>query len=85
MKFSVENSQSYVSYIRGKSNVLQVFDTKRDEVVASINYSGVFNSQIKGLLPYGDSIDELKHLIIDKEGNVVFDRFKYYPKKKGKI
>ena len=71
MKFSLDKSQHYVSYIRGKSNILQVFDTKNDSVVSSIDYSDVLTDQIRGLVPYGDELDNLKHLLVDLKGNVV--------------
>ena len=71
MKFSLEKSQHYVSYVRGKSNILQVFDTKNDSVVASLDYSDVLKDEIKGLVPYGDKVENLKHLLIDVKGNAV--------------
>jgi len=40
-----------------------------------MNFSPYFEkgNQIKALIPYGKSLKELKHLVCDDKGNVVFE------------
>ena len=55
-----ENTTNFISYVRGKSGVVEVFDTTKDQIVTSKSFSKCFeskNSEIKGLFEYGDSTD----------------------------
>ena len=38
-----------LSYVRGKSNIVEIFDSASNEVVNSINYSSLLEEPIKGL------------------------------------
>lgn len=75
MQQTFGNTTEFISYVRGKSGVVEVFDTSKEEVVSSRNFSKCFegkDSEIKGLIEYGDNLESLKHLVIDNNANVVF-------------
>ena len=66
-------NQKYISYVRGRSNVVNVYDTVDESQVYSHDFSEYFDDkqEIKALIPYGDNMEELKHLACDQLGNVV--------------
>lgn len=57
--WSLGTSQNdYVSYVRGKSNIVQVFDTRTENVFKEKQYKSL--APIKGLVPLGNDIFALK-------------------------
>lgn len=56
--------------VRGKSNLLQVFDTNASYVRWEHDYSNDLKS-IAAIIPYGSNYEELYHLIFDKDGKVL--------------
>jgi len=60
--------------VRGKSGVVEVFDTAKEQVVSTRNFKKCFdgkNSEIKALVEYGENINDLKHMLIDNYANVI--------------
>jgi hypothetical protein len=66
-----EKDRNFISYCRGKSNIVQVFDLKKEEIVWSQDYSKVLKKPIKGLVPYGEQISNLRHVVIDESGKAI--------------
>lgn len=62
-------NKNYISYLRGKSNIVEVFDLAKEEVIWTHEYKDL--KQIKGLIPFGSNIKELKHLLIDETGKAI--------------
>lgn len=62
-------NNDYVSYVRGKSNIVEVFDTKTDKVFAEANFSKEMGL-IKGLATLNPEsyIFKARHIIIDEAG-----------------
>lgn len=58
-----------ISYVRGKSRKLQVFETNAQYVKWEYDYSENIK-EICGIIPYGSNFEELFHLIFEKDGSV---------------
>lgn len=59
MSFSLGDSNNdYISYVRGKSNVVQVFDVKTDTIFKEYTYDKL--GAIKGISPLGADTFALK-------------------------
>ena len=73
MKQTFKDNSSLISYVRGKSNVVQVLDTAKEVEIYSKDFTQFFPSgnEIKSLIPYGADLSELKHLTCDNRGQVV--------------
>lgn len=72
--------KDYISLLRGKSNVVQVFDTQTENNLFSKKYSEL--GQIKGLGTWGKDVFDIKHIIVDEKGKLVVDKIsekKYKP------
>lgn len=67
-----EVSTDYISYVRGKSNIVQVFDTLTDNVWAQKKYSSL--AQIKGLASIGSDLFNLRHVVVDEAGKMLVDK-----------
>ena len=72
-----EDSGLYLSYVRGKSNIVQVFDTQQGEVTHSVDLNETVENPIRGLhgLP-GDDPSNLMvnsggcpHIVVDEKAN----------------
>lgn len=77
LRWSLSQSASqcntdYISYVRGKSNVVQVFDTMTESIWSQKKYS--MGGQIKGLATLGKDIFDLRHIIIDEKGKLIVDK-----------
>lgn len=68
----VGSQGDYLSYIRGKSNVVQVFDTMTDTVWAQKQYQ--LDSPIKGLGTLGKDVFELRHVLVTEKGRMIVDK-----------
>lgn len=66
-------NNDYISYLRGKSNVVEVFDTQTENVFQSRSYEDELGI-IKGLAPLGDNPLTLKHILIDEKGKLIVSR-----------
>jgi len=62
----------YISYVRGKSNIVQVFDTLTDKVWAQKKYAQL--AQIKGLASIGIDLFQVRHVVVDEQGRMMVDR-----------
>ena len=49
MGWTQPSSHQHISMVRGKSNIVQVFDTDSGSIEQRKDYSEIFNSPIKGL------------------------------------
>lgn len=75
-----------ISYLRGRSNVIQVFDTTKERVEYSFDLTSLLGQDpkpIKVLIPYGDSLDTLSHLVCDESGTLFMQPRKPSKKQKG--
>ena len=61
----------YLSYLRGKSNVVQVYDKMTDTVWAQKQYQ--LESPIKGLGTLGKDIFDLRHVLVSEKGRLIVD------------
>lgn len=83
MQWSIKDQQTtstdYISYVRGKSNLVQVFDTQTENVFSQKKYA---NAPIKGLASIGGGKDifDLRHVIVDEKGKLFVDKIQ--PNKK---
>ena len=81
LQWSVAGSTDYVSYVRGKSNVVQVFDTMTENVLFTKKYD--VTSPIKGLASVGSTVFDLKSIIVMENGKISIDQSQNEaPKKK---
>ncbi len=75
------NCTDYVSFVRGKSNVVQVFDTMTENVLFTKKYD--ITSPIKGLGNIGSTVFDLKNIIVMENGKMLIDQSQNEaPKKK---
>lgn len=71
----------YVSFVRGKSNVVQVFDTVTENALFTKKYD--MTSPIKGLGSIGQTVFDLKNVIVMENGKMIIDQAQNEaPKKK---
>ena len=82
LQWSLGNScTDYVSFVRGKSNVVQVFDTMTENVLFTKKYD--ITSPIKGLGNIGSTVFDLKNIIVMENGKMLIDQSQNEaPKKK---
>ncbi len=73
LQWSLKESTDYISFLRGKSNVVQVFDTLTENVFSQKKYS-TLESPIKGLATLGKDVFDLKHVIVDEKGKFFVDK-----------
>ena len=59
--------------MRGKSNVVQIFDTLTENVFASKKFE-TMEASIKGLATIGNDIFDLKHILVDEKGKLIVDK-----------
>lgn len=59
--------------MRGKSNIVQIFDINTENLWSSKVYSEL-KAPIKGLATYGTDILDLKHVIVDESGRLIIDQ-----------
>ena len=69
--WSLPDSTQYVSLLRGKANVVQVFDQFSGEADSTFDLSEQISTPIRGLHTICDSvsIDRAKHIIVDEAAN----------------
>ena len=68
-----DQHSEYLSYVRGKSNIVQVFDTKTENVLFQKQYDKL-EVPIKGLETVGSDIFEMRHIIVDEKGKLFVDK-----------
>ena len=72
LQWSLSNQTDYVSMVRGKSNIVQVFDTQTENTLFSKMYD--ISSPIKGLASIGSTVFDLKHVMVMENGKVIIDQ-----------
>ena len=81
LQWSLHGSTDYVSYVRGKSNVVQVYDTVTENALFTKKYE--VGSPIKGLGSVGQTVFDLKNVIVMENGKISIDQSQNEaPKKK---
>lgn len=71
LQWSLAGSTDYVSFVRGKSNVVQVYDTKTENALFTKKYD--VTSPIKGLGSVGSTVFDLKNVIVMENGKISID------------
>ena len=71
LQWSLSNQTDYVSMVRGKSNIVQVFDTQTENPLFAKRYDN--SSAIKGLASVGSTVFDLKHVMVMENGKVILD------------
>jgi len=59
-----------VTYLRGKSNVIEVFDTQTENVLIQKSYKESMGI-IKGLITLSTDVFNVKNILIDEKGKMV--------------
>ena len=81
LQWSLHGSTDYVSYVRGKSNVVQVYDTVTENALFTKKYE--VGSPIKGMGSVGQTVFDLKNVIVMENGKISIDQSQNEaPKKK---
>ena len=81
LQWSLAGSTDYVSYVRGKSNVVQVYDTVTENALFTKKYE--VGSPIKGMGSVGQTVFDLKNVIVMENGKISIDQSQNEaPKKK---
>jgi len=72
LQFTRPDKQDLISYVRGQSKIVELYDMKKEELKWSYNFSNILNEKAKiaGLITYGKGAN-IKHLVVDEMGNVV--------------
>jgi len=65
--------------VRGKSNIVQVFDTQTENTLFARKYDA--SSAIKGLASIGSTVFDLKHVVVMQNGRVLVDQAQNEAKK----
>lgn len=82
MQWSLKEHQhctDYISLVRGKSNIVQVYDTQTENVFAQKRYESL--APIKGLGTLGKDVFDLRHVLIDEKGKMLIDKSQESKKK----
>ena len=72
LQWSLHGSTDYVSYVRGKSNVVQVYDTVTENALFTKKYE--VGSPIKGMGSVGQTVFDLKNVIVMENGKISIDQ-----------
>eukprot|EP00347_Sterkiella_histriomuscorum_P013541 403364316 len=67
-------NNDYISYVRGKSNVVEVFDTQTSNVFLQKSFKDQLG-EIRGMGSLGDNIFDLRHILIDTTGKLLISKF----------
>ena len=70
--WSIPGSSHYISLVRGKANIVQVFDTLAGEVESSFDLSEQIENPIKGLHTLCEGTNTLagsRHIVVDEKAN----------------
>jgi hypothetical protein len=71
LQWSLAGSTDYVSFVRGKSNVVQVYDTMTENALFTKKYD--VRSPIKGMGTLGSTVFDLKNVIVMENGKISID------------
>ena len=72
LQWTRPDREGLISHVRGQSNVVEMFDTAKEDVKWQHDFSKVLGekARIKGLVTYGKG-QKTKHLVVDQSGKVV--------------
>lgn len=74
--FTNENSQDWISYLRGEDNIVQVFDTKNEQLIKQRNYKtsdAALEEPIVGLHSFVKDHKKLVHVMTTSDAKILVD------------